>query len=177
MQLLDDHIHDKNYVVNLSFNFKLLLSGAFFDFKSVVTEELVFRGTLLYILLKKIKARYALLISGITFGIYHWFSFGILGQIVPMLVILITIGLTGYAWAWAFKKSGSILVPIGLHLGWNFCFNTIFSQGPLGEILFISANNNDPEHAQSFVSFLLQMTLLPIFSLVHVKYFLRDSSN
>ena len=105
---------------------------SFFDLKSVVTEELVFRGALLFLLIEKIGAKRAIWISAILFGMYHWFSMSLFGNLIPMIVVFIGTGVMGYAWALAFAKTRSIFLPIGLHLGWNFTFNTIFSNGPLG---------------------------------------------
>ena len=169
VQYADASIHAEKFMLNPSLDISLFFSGLFFDFKSVLTEELVFRGAVLYILIKRTKPIFALIISGAVFGIYHWFSFGIIGNYMAMIIVFIATGITGYSWALAFKKSESILVPAGLHLGWNFVFNTVFSKGPLGEIIFVKAGENTAVDGQSFVSFLLQMLVLPICSLVYVK--------
>ncbi len=110
-----------------------LLQRFWWDFRSVLTEELLFRGALLYILIQRLGEKKAILISAIAFGIYHWFSFGIIGNLVPMIVVFLGTGLMGYVWGLAFAKTRSILLPLGLHLGWNFTLNSMFSQGPLGE--------------------------------------------
>ncbi|WP_232424833.1 CPBP family intramembrane glutamic endopeptidase [Algoriphagus resistens] len=108
------------------------------DFNSVLTEELLFRGALLFILIERIGPRKGIMISAVAFGIYHWFSFGIFGNIFPMFFVFIGTGLMGYAWALAFSKTKSIFLPMGLHLGWNFTFNTIFSKDPLQKGLLVS---------------------------------------
>lgn len=120
----------------------LILKMFWWDFKSVLTEELLFRGALLFILIERIGARKGIIISAVAFGIYHWFSFGIFGNIIPMFFVFISTGLMGYAWALAFSKTKSIFLPIGLHLGWNFTFNTIFSKGPLRNGLIVSEGGN-----------------------------------
>ena len=107
------------------------------DVRSVITEELLFRGALLYILVCRIGSDWAIVISAAAFGVYHWFTFGILGNIVPMVIVFIGTGLMGYAFAKACVKTGSILVPVGLHLGWNIVHNTVFSSGPLGDGLIV----------------------------------------
>lgn len=116
----------------------MILKMFWWDFRSVFTEELIFRGAILYVLIRVSGASKAILLSAITFGIYHWFSFGILGDIIPMAVVFIGTGIMGFAWALAFYKTGSILMPLGLHLGWNFIFNSIFSNGPLGQGLVLT---------------------------------------
>ena len=120
----------------------LILNMFWWDFKSVLTEELFFRGALLFILIERIGARKGIIISAVAFGIYHWFSFRIFGNIIPMFFVFIGTGLMGYAWALAFSKTKSIFLPLGLHLGWNFTFNTIFSKGPLRNGLLISEGGN-----------------------------------
>ena len=120
----------------------LILNMFWWDFKSVLTEELLFRGALLLILIERIGARKGIIISAVAFGIYHWFSFGIFGNIIPMFFVFIGTGLMGYAWALAFSKTKSIFLPLGLHLGWNFTFNTLFSKGPLRDGLLYSEGGN-----------------------------------
>lgn len=120
----------------------LILNMFWWDFKSVLTEELLFRGALLFILIERIGTRKGIIISAVAFGIYHWFSFGIFGNIIPMFFVFIGTGLMGYAWALAFSKTKSIFLPMGLHLGWNFTFNTIFSKGPLRNGLLVSEGGN-----------------------------------
>ncbi|MGA9327074.1 MAG: type II CAAX endopeptidase family protein [Salegentibacter sp.] len=132
VQLLEAIIKSSEWPINEKINGKFIFDMFYWDAISVITEELVFRGALLFILIKKLGVSKGIIISAITFGIYHWFSFGIFGNIIPMFFVFIGTGLMGYAWALAFSKTESIAMPIGLHLGWNFTYNSIFSNGPLG---------------------------------------------
>ena len=104
-------------------------------------------------------------ISSIAFGIYHWFSFGILGSIIPMIVVFVGTGLMGYAWALSFSKTKSIAMPIGLHFGWNFTFNTVFSNGPLGNGILFSESNNIISDWFSLIG----LWVVPIIVLLFVK--------
>ncbi|WP_439880075.1 CPBP family intramembrane glutamic endopeptidase [Pontibacter sp. MBLB2868] len=171
LQLLESTLKSSEWIINSDANTNLILSSFFWDLKSVVTEELLFRGALLYILIKRIGSSKAILLSAMAFGIYHWFSFGIFGNIVPMVVVFIGTGLMGYAWGLTFSKTNSIAMPIGFHLGWNFTFNTIFSKGPLGEGLLILSND---KVISSWFS-LLGLLVVPLLLLVFVK-FLNQSS-
>ncbi|MDX1544501.1 MAG: CPBP family intramembrane glutamic endopeptidase [Christiangramia sp.] len=144
----------------------LILNMFWWDFKSVLTEELLFRGALFFILIRRIGAFKAILLSAVTFGIYHWFSFGILGDIVPMIIVFIGTGLMGYAMALAFHRTASMAMPIGFHLGWNFTFNSIFSNGPLGKGLLLT----DGAQAISDWYSLIGLLLVPLIVLLIVIY-------
>lgn len=138
VQWVERALQSAAWQINSDFNATLLISRLWWDFKSVLTEELLFRGVLLLILIRWIGPRKSVLISAVAFGVYHWFSFGIFGSIVPMFFVGIGTGMMGYAWALAFAKTKSIFLPLGFHLGWNFTLNTIFSKGPLSNGLIVT---------------------------------------
>lgn len=107
-------------------------------FISVLTEELIFRGITLYLLLRISKERQAILLSSALFGFYHWFSYEMFGAgIVPMLYVFAVTGLAGLCWAYAYVKSGTLLLPIGLHFGWNWISWFFTEKSPYGPGLFI----------------------------------------
>ena len=116
------------------------------------------------------------LLSAIAFGIYHWFSYGVLGNIMGMLFVFIGTGLMGYAWALAFSKTKSIILPFGLHLGWNFTYNTIFSNGPLGELLLISQGGNELTGWASLLNFINGLIIIPVLVLIYVRYFVKEET-
>jgi len=97
---------------------------------SVLYEELLFRGYLLYLAIRFLGARNGVLLSAAAFGIYHWFSFGVLGQPVAMAYVFVLTGAFGGMCAFAFAETKSIAAPIGLHLGWNLLTYLLFSAGP-----------------------------------------------
>jgi len=142
----------------------------YWDSISVITEELVFRGAILFIFIKKFGVSKGIIISAIAFGIYHWFSFGIFGNMIPMFFVFIGTGLMGYAWALAFSKTESIAMPIGLHLGWNFTFNSSFSNGPLGNGIILS----DSENVISDWYSLIGLWLVPVLVFIFVKGFVPE---
>lgn len=172
VQYLEITLKSSDWVFNENSTIKNVIQFFWWDFKSVLTEELIFRGALLYLLISKLNAEKGVLISAIAFGIYHWFSFGIFGQIIPMIVVFIGTGLMGYAWAMAFSKTQSIAMPVGLHLGWNFTFNTIFSKGPLGEGVIIASAGEDISNW----FFIISLWLAPLIVLLFVKYLVHDDS-
>ena len=174
VQYLESYLKSSTWVLNENITNKIILKSFWWDFKSVLTEELIFRGALLYILIQKIGSRKSVLISAIAFGIYHWFSFGVVGNIIAMILVFIGTGLMGYAWAWAFSKTKSIILPLGLHLGWNFVHNTIFSKGPLGELVLISKSRIELTDWTSLLNFVIGLVIVPILVLIYVKYFVKE---
>ena len=132
------------YHLNPHYTFAAFKNSASYVLISVMYEELIFRGALLYILIKKIGTQKAVLVSAISFGIYHWFTMGVLGQLVPMLFIFTVTTIMGYLFALSFTISKTIYFPFALHLGYNFTFLIIFSRGNIGEQLLIPIFKNDP---------------------------------
>lgn len=165
VQFLEINLKSTKWLLNKEIELNLILRMLFWDLKSVITEELIFRGALLYILIQKLGKLKGIIISSIAFGIYHWFTFEILGSIIPMIVVFIGTGLMGYAFALSFSKTKSIAMPIGLHLGWNFTVNTIFSNGPLGNGIILSESNNINSDWFSLIG----LWVVPIIVLFFVK--------
>ncbi len=176
VQYFEAFLKSSTWVLNETITSSSVLKAFWWDARSVLTEELVFRGAILYLLIQRIGSNKAILISAIAFGIYHWFSFGVFGNIVAMIIVFIGTGLMGYAWAWAFAKTRSILLPFGFHLGWNFIHNTIFSKGPLGDLVLISQGGNQLSDWTSLLNFVSGLVLVPIILLIYVKYFVKEDT-
>ena len=115
----------------------MIMEGLWWNIKSVLFEELIFRGVILYILIKRIGVAKAIAISSIAFGIYHWFSFEILGNVTQMIVVFIITGLMGVVLAYGYAKTLSLYIPCAIHLGWNFTQNFVFSSGVIGKGIFV----------------------------------------
>jgi len=173
VQYLESYLKSSTWILNKDITSGIILKSFWWDFKSVMTEELIFRGALLYILIQKIGSIKSILISAIAFGIYHWFSYGVLGNVMAMILVFIGTGLMGYALALAFSKTKSIMLPFGLHLGWNFIYNTIFSKGPLGELVLISKDGNELTDWISLLNFVSGLVIVPILVLIYVRYFVK----
>lgn len=174
VQYLEAYLKSSSWVLNQDITEGIILKSFWWDLKSVLTEELIFRGAILYILIKEIGSRYSIWISAIAFGIYHWFSFGVLGNPMAMTLIFIGTGLMGYALAWAFSKTKSIMLPFGLHLGWNFIYNTIFSKGPLGKLVLISQGGTELIGWVSLLNFISGLVIVPILILIYVRFFVKE---
>jgi membrane protease YdiL (CAAX protease family) len=126
------------YILNPDYGIIDGLMGILWTLKAVLFEELIFRGVILYLLIRKIGVLKASLIDALVFGIYHWFSYDMFGgRVVPMIYILLVTGAGGWMFAYAFAKTKSLFAPFGLHFGWNIVSIVVLSSGPLGSQLLI----------------------------------------
>jgi uncharacterized protein len=161
-------IAKQQWVINPDLNVSLILKGIWFNIKSVLFEELIFRGVLLYILIKKLGSTKAIIISAAAFGVYHWFSHELFGNIQAMVIEFIITGAMGLVLAYAYSKTYSLYIPIAIHLGWGIVQQTVFSDGPIGHQLFIEVMPR-PVLTVSIFSFLV-MLLLPLISALLIDY-------
>ncbi|MCJ0743906.1 CPBP family intramembrane glutamic endopeptidase [Pedobacter montanisoli] len=161
---------DNKWILNPQLNAQMLRSGLWFTFKSVLFEELIFRGALLYIAIEKIGIKKGCILSAVLFGIYHWFSYNAFGNPVQMLIIFFMTAIFGLMLAFAFAKTKSLYLPIGLHFGWNLLNIVVFSNGPLGQQILTKANPNRLEGILSLLVFLFQIFALPLLTFLYFKY-------
>ncbi len=166
---------DNNYTLNKEFTVTQFFKSSSWTLNSVLFEELIFRGAMLYIAIKKLGIRRACIISAIAFGIYHWFSYGAFGNPIQMLLVFIMTGIWGLMFAFAFAKTKSLYLPIGIHFGWNLINIVIFSNGPLGHQLLFSSNENKLEGLLSLLFFIMQIIALPILTYLFLKTKLKSN--
>lgn len=146
------------YRINPAYTLDDFLKTVGYVLRAVAFEELIFRGAILYLLIKRIGSKKAIIASAVAFGIYHWFSYGILGQIPQMIVIFAMTGAMGYLLADAFYKSKSILLPLALHLGNNFAGMIIFSRDKsIGLQLLVKSFTKDPATPGAAISIFLMV--------------------
>jgi uncharacterized protein len=155
--------------LNPQSNLMTILQGIWWHLRSVIFEELIFRGVLLYILIKRIGPKSGVIISAAGFGIYHWFSFNIFGQPLNMLVTFITTGLMGLLLAYAYFKTYSLFIPIAIHLGWNGV-NMIFANGPIENSIFIPAAPAYTVTVSSLLAFFIIYS--PILLMLFLNFYL-----
>lgn len=146
---------------NPSFRLSELFNGLGWMLRSVLYEELIFRGALFYIALKRLGSTKALWLSVIAFGIYHWFSFGAFGQPFQMIFIFLITAAAGWMYSYAFIKTGSLYATIGLHFGWNCTGSLLFSQSSIGKYILIPVK--DPTFQQNDLLSFLFMFLYQFF--------------
>ncbi|MFZ6025593.1 MAG: CPBP family intramembrane glutamic endopeptidase [Bacteroidota bacterium] len=151
--------------INTAYRFTDFIAALWWMLKSVIYEELIFRGALFYIALKRLGVIKGLWLSITAFGIYHWFSFSTFGQPVQMLFIFLITAAAGWMYAYAFLKTNSLYLPIGLHLGWNCVGSILFSEGSIGKHILLPVK--DPAFQQNdlmaFLFMMLYQLLVPAF--------------
>ncbi|WP_417364548.1 CPBP family intramembrane glutamic endopeptidase [Galbibacter sp.] len=135
--LIDTQMLSISWTKSPTFNLNSFFLSGWYHLKAALTEDLIFRGALLYILIKKIGLQKGLLISAFAFGIYHWFSYGIINsdKIILLIYVLATTGFTGYVWGYTFAKTKSIMMPLGFHFGWNFIITLFYDAQPYEHLI------------------------------------------
>jgi hypothetical protein len=121
--------------VNTS-NWDLLLQALLFFLTVAVGEEVLFRGIMFRWIDEKWGFAVALVVSSLIFGLVHIFQPGATWW--SSLAIALEAGLLLGA---AYKYSGTLWLPIGIHWGWNYFQGNIFgievSDTDAGESLLI----------------------------------------
>ncbi len=160
---------DVPWQLNPAADAALIVRSVRWNVNSVLFEELIFRGYLLYQAIRRLGERRGVLLGAAAFGVYHWFSYGVFGNPVMMVFVFILTGAFGYMLALAFAKTKSIALPIGLHLGWNLVSYLGFSAGPLGPGLFVPSNGEARIEVTGLPSLLLSLAL-PLMLVVGVNW-------
>ena len=156
-------------------NYSTIFNAFVYHLRSALTEDLVFRGAILYILIQRIGATKALCLSAIIFGVYHWFSYGIMGErIILLAYVFVVTGFTGYVWAYTFYKTKSIMLGLGFHLGYNLTMSFFFESQPFGELIMSQTSKVDligwNEFYYSIFRGLFPTTLSLLFVKKYVKF-------
>jgi membrane protease YdiL (CAAX protease family) len=160
---------NNSWTINEVFTGQKMAISSRWTFVSVLYEELIFRGALLYIAIQKFGTKTACILSAISFGVYHWFSMGVFGNPVQMIIIFCMTGIWGFMFAMAFAKTKSLYLPIGLHFGWNLISTVVFSQGPLGNQLLINTGGQKVRELLSLVIFIFQLFAVPLITFWYLK--------
>lgn len=157
-----------------SINYKNIFNAFMYHLRSALTEDLVFRGAILYILIRRIGAQKAIILSAIVFGVYHVFSYGMTeAKIIPILYVVLITGFTGYVWAYTFYKTNSILMALGFHLGYNLLMTLFYQSAPYGELIFRELSKTNLTDWNWLYYNLLKGLLPSIATLVFVKKYIK----
>ena len=120
-----------------------LITDFTFFFMVAVGEEIIFRGIFFRMIDERFNTWVALLVSALVFGFVHIINPG--ATVWSSTAIAIEAGIM---LALAYKYSGSLWMPIGIHWAWNFTQGNIFgfavSGGDAGNSL-VTASVNGPD--------------------------------
>ena len=155
-------------------HYNLIFDAFIYHLRSALTEDLVFRGAILYILIQKIGAKKAILLSAIIFGVYHIFSYGMLGSnIILITYITLITGTTGYVWAYTFDKTKSILMGLGFHLSYNFIMSMFYKNQPYGQLIFEEVSKTSLADWNWIIYHLAKGLFPSIVTFIFVKQYLK----
>lgn len=163
-------IAQQQWQLNPTLQWQPVVSAIWFAIKSTLFEELLFRGVILYLLIRKLGAVRAIVLSGIAFGIYHWFSHELFWNVSAMVMEFLITGIMGLLLAYGYAKSKSLYIPTAIHLGWGFVQMVVFSSGPVGNQIFIEVMPR-PEVTLSYFSYFF-MELFPLIITYLVNFWL-----
>jgi membrane protease YdiL (CAAX protease family) len=135
---------------NKNANWLLIYVGLFFFVQGVLNEELIFRGYCFKTTVEKIGITKANLIFGFLFVVWHWISFNAWGNMALMLG-LFTTAFGHLLFSTSLLRSGTLYLPIGIHIGNNWAGKFLFAtgmqssvqDGPVDDAVFyVSASQN-----------------------------------
>lgn len=175
-QIMTTAFINNSWVLNEQITGKTIWENSRWTLVSVLYEELIFRGALLYIAIKKIGITKACILSAVCFGIYHWFTFNVLGNPFMMAITFLMTAIVGLSWAFAFAKTNSLYLPIGLHFGWNLFYMVIFSNSQMDQAIFTRSNENKLQGTLSLFIFLFQVFALPLITFWYLNWLSRKKN-
>lgn len=109
-----------------------LFYGLIFFLQVSLVEELFFRGYIFQRTIRGLGKTVALLIFALFFVLAHWANPGMMGS--TKLWASLNIGLASVLLGLAFIKTGSLALPIGIHLGWNWTQGCLLGFGVSGHL-------------------------------------------
>ena len=166
--LLRMYFVKEEYTITQSLSSKLILLETWYQFRTVLTEELLCRGALLYILIKKIGQIKAVIISSTIFAVLHWINAGVWGNLTQMIIVFTFTFAMGLLLAYSYARTFSLLIPFAIHFGWNLTQNFIFPGTATANHIFILAVP-PPIETISYLAF-FTMLLLPKISVIVIDY-------
>lgn len=166
--LLRMYFAQERYMISPTLTVGVVFQELWNQLRMVLTEELLCRGVLLYILIRRLGSGWAILISSAAFAALHWFNAGVWGNPVQMLLVFGFTFAMGVVLAYSYSRTYSILFPLAIHLGWNVAQNFIFPDTPAGNHVFVLAAP-PPEVTVSY-AVLFTMLLLPKVLVLVINY-------
>ncbi|MBL7900695.1 MAG: CPBP family intramembrane metalloprotease [Bacteroidia bacterium] len=168
--ILRIYLLEERYTITRGLTLNSVLVETWYQFRTVMTEELICRGAFLYVLIKKIGQTKAILITSVLFAVLHWLNAGVWGNEVQMAIVFAFTFAMGLLLAFAYAKTFSLLIPFAIHFGWNLTQNYIFPDTATGHHIFILATP-PPEVTISYLAF-FTLLLFPKIAVLVVNYFI-----
>lgn len=162
--LLRTYFTKEQYTLAPSLTTESVVIESWNQFRSVLTEELLCRGALLYILIKRLGSTKAILISSLIFAALHWMVAGVWGNLTQMIIVFTFTFAMGILLAYTYARTFSLLLPFAIHYGWNLIQNYIFPGSATGNHIYILAAP-PPIVTISYLAF-FTMLLLPKISVL-----------
>lgn len=166
--LLRMYIAKEEYTIAQPLTTKTMLLEIWYQFRTVFTEELLCRGALLYILIKKIGQKRAIIVSSVIFAVLHWLNAGVWGNLIQLLMVFAFTFAMGLLLAFSYARTYSILIPLAIHYGWNLTQNYIFPDTSVGNHIFTLVAP-PPTVTISYFAF-FTMLLFPKIAILLVDY-------
>ncbi len=166
--LLRMYFAKEEYVITKSLSIESVLLEIWYQFRTVLTEELLCRGALLYILIIRIGQTKAIVITSIFFAVLHWINAGVWGNFSQMTIVFTFTFAMGLLLAYSYSRTFSLLMPFAIHYGWNLTQNYIFPETAIGNHIFTLAAP-PPIVTISYIAF-FTMLLLPKIAVLIVDY-------
>jgi uncharacterized protein len=167
---LRKYFGNEDWILNPKFSFSLLMNGIWWNIKSVLFEELIFRGVLFYLLIRRLGTLKALLVSSVAFGIYHWFSFEIIGNPLQMIYVFLITGIAGALYAYGYTQTGALYATIAMHFGWNFTKGFIFSDGSIGEGILVPVKSGPDVTVSYAIYYFITLVSFFLFNFILLRF-------
>ena len=160
----------ETYAIARTLTARSILLETWYQFRAVLTEELICRGALLYILIKKAGQAKGVMISSVLFAVLHWLNAGVWGNLTQMIIVFSFTFAMGLLLAYSYARTFSLMIPLAIHFGWNLSQNYIFPETPFGNHIFALAAPTPSVTISYFALF--TMLLFPKIAILVADYFI-----
>lgn len=104
---------------NAAADYSLIATGLVFFIQGVLNEELIFRGYCFQQTIERYGIVTANLVFALLFLVWHWFAWDAWGN-YGLMLSAVTVCFGHFLFATSYLKSGTLFLPIGIHLGNNW---------------------------------------------------------
>jgi membrane protease YdiL (CAAX protease family) len=116
--------------LNPAHSIRFLCSGAIVFFFAAINEETLYRGFLFQRLRDGLGVLPTQLMLAVLFSMSHWGNPGMHG--LTRFWAALDLGIGALVFGLAYLRTGSLALPIGLHLGWNWLQGNVLGFGVSG---------------------------------------------